>query len=77
MLKAHTLKRSTSTVSVFLHLIILTSDKQDDPKGRWIRTGSRSLGKLSSHFVIIIDLNTICGIKLLDIEIMPVKADAH
>ena len=40
--------------------------------------------QLSSHFVIIIDLNTICGmvydicgIKLLDIKIMPVKVDAH
>ena len=46
--------------------------------------GSRSLGKLSSHFVVIIDLSTICGmvydilgIKMLDMKIMPMKVDAH
>ena len=43
------------------------------------------MGRLSSHFVVIIDLVFIlCGmlydiirIKLLDIKIMPMKADTH
>ena len=43
------------------------------------------MGRLSSHFVVIIDLIFIlCGmlydtirIKLLDIKIMPMKADTH
>ena len=43
------------------------------------------MGRLSSHFVVIIDLVFIlCGMlydiirmKLLDIKIMPMKADTH
>ena len=56
------------------------------PKGgRWTRRESRSLGRVSSHLIIINDLiSIICGMvfdiirtKLLDMKIMPMKEDAQ
>ena len=65
--------------------MILTSDIQDGPKGRWTRRKSSSIGRLRSHFVVIIDLIfIICGMlydiirtELLDMKILPMKADTH